>query len=329
MKADKEFILTIQLYPELYKAYKRRFEDDEENRLTNLWTQFAKENNLKSGLAAEMKWRQLVSKYISFLLYGLPFSYEREMQFMQMNLLGQERLSDDAQSDSEIDVEELKNILNSYDDISAENEIQSIAAKDNNVESKNDNAKRKMQNSDELHKDQKCELLIAEESSEVQDNSGSLKSYHNDGETKNRNNKRKRHSNDELNKAKSKKKSELVNDEESNKIQNNSMSLKCGSNQESMLPKQCKKPIAMPITADTTTDISTTPNLQANTCNINTPSGDINNSGGFTNLSSLELIFLGYAKVLQRMPLRLQLQIKRKIADIMDEAELHLFEGNS
>ncbi|CAD7003856.1 unnamed protein product [Ceratitis capitata] len=85
----------------------------------------------------------------------------------------------------------------------------------------------------------------------------------------------------------------------------------------------------MPLTADTTTDINTTPNLQANTCNINTPSGDINNSGGFTNLSSLELIFLGYAKVLQRMPLRLQLQIKRKIADIMDEAELHLFEGNT
>lgn len=51
-------------------------------------------------------------------------------------------------------------------------------------------------------------------------------------------------------------------------------------------------------------------------------------SGGFSNLTSLELIFLGYAKVLQRMPLRLQLQTKRKIADIMDEAELKLFEGN-
>ncbi|KAM7347686.1 uncharacterized protein ACRADG_007200 [Cochliomyia hominivorax] len=44
----------------------------------------------------------------------------------------------------------------------------------------------------------------------------------------------------------------------------------------------------------------------------------------FTNLSSLELIFLGYAKQLQKMPLSLQLKTKRKIADIMDEAELQL-----
>lgn len=44
----------------------------------------------------------------------------------------------------------------------------------------------------------------------------------------------------------------------------------------------------------------------------------------FTNLSSLELIFLGYAKQLQKMPLKLQLKIKRKIADIMDEAELEM-----
>lgn len=42
------------------------------------------------------------------------------------------------------------------------------------------------------------------------------------------------------------------------------------------------------------------------------------------NMSSLELIFLGYAKQLQKMPLALQLSTKRKIADIMDEAELHV-----
>lgn len=47
-----------------------------------------------------------------------------------------------------------------------------------------------------------------------------------------------------------------------------------------------------------------------------------NQSNSFTNLSSLELIFLGYAKQLQKMPIQLQLKTKRKIADIMDEVEL-------
>ncbi|XP_037828121.1 uncharacterized protein LOC119616046 [Lucilia sericata] len=54
-------------------------------------------------------------------------------------------------------------------------------------------------------------------------------------------------------------------------------------------------------------------------------SSETNNpSNSFTNLSSLELIFLGYAKQLQKMPLPLQLKTKRKIADIMDEAELQM-----
>lgn len=77
-------------------------------------------------------------------------------------------------------------------------------------------------------------------------------------------------------------------------------------------------------TENISTDITATTHAQA----VNNPSGDASAPGGFTNLTSLELIFLGYAKVLQQMPLRLQLQTKRKIADIMDEAELKLFEGN-
>ncbi|KAI8125583.1 hypothetical protein FF38_05316 [Lucilia cuprina] len=63
------------------------------------------------------------------------------------------------------------------------------------------------------------------------------------------------------------------------------------------------------------------------TCNQLTSaiSSETNNpSNSFTNLSSLELIFLGYAKQLQKMPLQLQLKTKRKIADIMDEAELQM-----
>lgn len=48
------------------------------------------------------------------------------------------------------------------------------------------------------------------------------------------------------------------------------------------------------------------------------------NTSSITNLTSLELIFLGYAKQLQRMPLTLQLKTKRKIADIMDEAEMEM-----
>lgn len=47
-------------------------------------------------------------------------------------------------------------------------------------------------------------------------------------------------------------------------------------------------------------------------------------NNAFSNLSSMELIFLGYAKQLQKMPLKLQLKTKRKIADIMDEAELEM-----
>ncbi|XP_075155345.1 uncharacterized protein LOC142228730 [Haematobia irritans] len=50
------------------------------------------------------------------------------------------------------------------------------------------------------------------------------------------------------------------------------------------------------------------------------------NDSSFSNLSSLELIFLGYAKQLQKMPLRLQLKTKRKIADIMEDAELAMME---
>ncbi|XP_073830494.1 uncharacterized protein [Musca autumnalis] len=52
-----------------------------------------------------------------------------------------------------------------------------------------------------------------------------------------------------------------------------------------------------------------------------------NESSSFSNLTSIELIFLGYAKQLQKMPLALQLKTKRKIADIMDEAELLMMEG--
>ena len=61
----------------------------------------------------------------------------------------------------------------------------------------------------------------------------------------------------------------------------------------------------------------TTPQKAAN-------GGDSEN--GFSNLSSLELIFLGYAKTLQKMPLPLQLKAKRKIANVLDEAELEMFE---
>uniref|UniRef100_A0A1A9WPV5 MADF domain-containing protein n=1 Tax=Glossina brevipalpis TaxID=37001 RepID=A0A1A9WPV5_9MUSC len=44
----------------------------------------------------------------------------------------------------------------------------------------------------------------------------------------------------------------------------------------------------------------------------------------FNNLTHLELIFLGYARQLQRMPQTTQMQIKRKIADIIDEGEICL-----
>lgn len=50
------------------------------------------------------------------------------------------------------------------------------------------------------------------------------------------------------------------------------------------------------------------------------------NESSFNNLSPMELIFMGYAKQLQKMPLALQLKTKRKIADIMDEAELKMME---
>lgn len=50
------------------------------------------------------------------------------------------------------------------------------------------------------------------------------------------------------------------------------------------------------------------------------------NESSFSNLSPMELIFMGYAKQLQKMPLALQLKTKRKIADIMDEAELKMME---
>ncbi|XP_013111023.2 uncharacterized protein LOC106089647 [Stomoxys calcitrans] len=50
------------------------------------------------------------------------------------------------------------------------------------------------------------------------------------------------------------------------------------------------------------------------------------NDSSFSNLSSMELIFLGYAKQLQKMPLKLQLKTKRKIADIMEDAELAMME---
>lgn len=58
------------------------------------------------------------------------------------------------------------------------------------------------------------------------------------------------------------------------------------------------------------------------------PSVEINTlkESSFSNLTSMELIFLGYAKQLQKMPLPLQLQTKRKIADIMDEVELKMME---
>uniref|UniRef100_A0A1I8N6W3 MADF domain-containing protein n=1 Tax=Musca domestica TaxID=7370 RepID=A0A1I8N6W3_MUSDO len=63
----------------------------------------------------------------------------------------------------------------------------------------------------------------------------------------------------------------------------------------------------------------TPPAMDNNTSTKNDPS--------FTNLTSMELIFLGYAKQLQKMPLSLQLKTKRKIADIMDDAELQMMEG--
>ena len=76
----------------------------------------------------------------------------------------------------------------------------------------------------------------------------------------------------------------------------------------------------IPLSTGSVQDIPTTsidPNRISSTTSHNT--------SAITNLTSLELIFLGYAKQLQRMPLTLQMKIKRKIADIMDEAEMEMF----
>lgn len=48
--ADKDFILAIKLYPELYQIYKDDGVDGEENN-KELWSQFARENKFKNGEA--------------------------------------------------------------------------------------------------------------------------------------------------------------------------------------------------------------------------------------------------------------------------------------
>ena len=76
----------------------------------------------------------------------------------------------------------------------------------------------------------------------------------------------------------------------------------------------------IPLSTDSVQDLPTT-SIDANRMS----STISHNTSSITNMTSLELIFLGYAKQLQRMPLTLQMKIKRKIADIMDEAEMEMF----
>ncbi|XP_011193723.2 uncharacterized protein LOC105219351 [Zeugodacus cucurbitae] len=266
MLADKDFILAIKLYPDLYKAYKGDDKDGEKN-IKSLWSQFARENNFKSGAAAELKWRQLISKYVSFLMYGTHFPFEREMQFMQMPLLGAGL--DDAQSDSDIDEVELKKVLNIYEECPTDIKKHYI---------RNDMCNEVLKNPTQS-KEQGNELC---KTNNINLNS-SLKNTEKHYETK-----------------------DVKSEDTENKILSK--------------PKETNTVS----TENTTNTVTTTTNAQT----ANNSSGDASAPSGFTNLSSLELIFLGYAKVLQRMPLRLQLQTKRKIADIMDEAELELFEGN-
>ncbi|XP_037936302.1 uncharacterized protein LOC119670207 isoform X2 [Teleopsis dalmanni] len=64
--------------------------------------------------------------------------------------------------------------------------------------------------------------------------------------------------------------------------------------------------------------------LQEHQCVENDTNGDFTQSFNHTNLSSLELIFLGYAKLVQSMSLPLQIQTKKKILNIMEEAELQM-----
>ncbi|XP_054732961.1 uncharacterized protein LOC129240913 [Anastrepha obliqua] len=283
MIADKDFILTVRLYPEIYNTYSKNGVLEGENN-KELWAQLAQETHMKSGAAAESKWRQLVSKYLSFLVYGTSFAYEKEMQFMQMPLLAAGD-TEDAQSESDIDEAELKNVLNSYVDCEPAIKRQRAEATEGRAASL-----KKYTRGKELHNDE-YNVQKNKEHSPVT-NATTKQSFELHDNTKGGESETSGKTNEMLNQTPKDKESEFINPEPANED--------CGVLSATIVPP---------------------PSIAANISNDNTRM-----STSFTNLTSLELIFLGYAKVLQRMPLRLQLQTKRKIADIMDEAELKMFE---
>ncbi|XP_039964544.1 uncharacterized protein LOC120777355 [Bactrocera tryoni] len=271
MITDSDFILAIKLYPELCHIYKENRADAEE-RNKELWSQFARDHQLKNGTAAKLKWSQIISQYVSFLMYGTPFHFEREMQFMQMPLLGAGL--EDNQSDSDIDETELNKVLKTFEEFPTDIGKQHIrtSATDIIVSKKRALVKgqgNELNEADFVNTEKHYETVILDSNN--------------------------------YNKNESEVKVELA----VNKLSSKQNGLNTMVSTEDML-----------------TDFTASTHAQA----AIKSSEDTAAPGGFSSLTSLELIFLGYAKVLQRMPLRLQLQTKRKIADIMDEAELKLFE---
>ncbi|XP_067621855.1 uncharacterized protein [Eurosta solidaginis] len=268
---EKDFILTVKLYLELYNCYKihglKEHKDSDEN-----WKRFARENKFQSDPAAESKWRKLVANYISFLVYGTSFAYEKEMQFMQMPLLSAMHLGDDdTQSESDIDEEMLKTVLNTYedDDGPTDNKRQCIEAADVSAETYNN------ENFKIVKFDYGEEKQITH-SSEVTNTTSKVHAH-------------------------------LI----ENALADNNKNVESHGGEDGKLKK---------------IETFVQPTIEPPTISANIADDTQSMSGGFTNLTSLELIFLGYAKVLQRMPKRLQLQTKRKIADIMDYAELQMLE---
>ncbi|XP_018788954.1 PREDICTED: uncharacterized protein LOC108968987 [Bactrocera latifrons] len=278
MITDSDFILAIKLYPELYQIDKENIADAEE-RNKELWSQFARDHQLKNGTAAKLKWSQIISQYVSFLMYGTPFHFEKEMQFMQMPLLGAGL--EDNQSDSDIDETELRRVLKIFEDFPTDIIKQNIRTSATNIIASKKRSLVKGQGS-ELNKADfvKFNSTVTNTEKHYETDILDLNNY---------------------NKNESEVKVELA----VNKLSSKQNGLNTMVSTENML----------------TAFTATTHAQAAIKC-----SEDTGSPGGFSSLTSLELIFLGYAKVLQRMPLRLQLQTKRKIADIMDEAELKLFE---
>ncbi|XP_036347416.1 uncharacterized protein LOC118756780 isoform X1 [Rhagoletis pomonella] len=285
MITDKDFILTVKLYPELYN----KNGIPEEKKKQQLWARFAQETLLKSDVslasAAEHKWRQLVSKYVSCLVYGTPFAYEREMQFMQMPLLGTGS-SEDTQSDSDIDELELIKVLNSYEDDPPATKRQRVDKTDVRIEESTGHIRIEHKNKEAVQIKNGCSPVLnsnRKQSSEFQDKTEALASI-------------------------ACSKTEAL------------ASIDCSKTEDQL--NKIDKP-----TSKDDCGVPRPPNGQSSVL-YNISNEDRRMSSSFTNLTSLELIFLGYAKVLQRMPLGLQLQTKRKIANVMDEAELKMYEEN-